>query len=293
MVMAMREGLLPKSLHIDEPSTKVDWSQGKVELLTEAEPWQPNGQAKTSWRLLLWHQRHQRPRDLGGSAKGDFLRGDRRGAKAPQRPGPPAALGKDRAGAERGSSRLATHLEDNPELELTDIAYSLATTRAAFSERAVVVGSERRELIALTEGSGQGEPSPNTAKAKATQGKLAYLLSGQGSQRPGMGKELYAKDDVFKEAFDQACEEIDPHIDGSLKEIVFAEGDEAKERLSHTTYAQPALFALHLALHKTLEAKGLEPDCSPATRSERSPPPTSQACSLSQTRQSSSAPGAD
>ena len=105
MVMAMREGLLPKSLHIDQPSTKVDWSQGKVELLTEAEPWQPNGQAKASRRLLLWHQRHQRPRDLGGSAKGDFLRGDRRGAKAPQRPGPPVALGKDRAGAERGSSK--------------------------------------------------------------------------------------------------------------------------------------------------------------------------------------------
>src|SRR4030095_7107399 len=140
------------------------------------------------------------------------------------------------------------------------VAHSLATTRSAFERRGVAVGEERSDLIEALEALGEGSSSPNAIEAKAKDGKLAYLLTGQGSQRLGMGKELYESHPAFKEAFEEACAEIDPHLDSPLKEIVFGKGKKAATLLEDTTYAQPALFALQVALFKALASQGLKPE---------------------------------
>ena len=158
------------------------------------------------------------------------------------------------------AKRLAAHLQENPELDPTDVAYSLLTTRSAFEHRAVALGADREELLASLKALANGDPSPNVHSARAKDGKLAYLFTGQGSQRLGMGKELYESDPHFRDAFDAVCAELDPHLETPLKEIVFAKGKKAAALLDDTTYAQPALFAIEVALYKALSERGLKPD---------------------------------
>ena len=158
------------------------------------------------------------------------------------------------------ASRLAQRLGDDPETALTDIAYSLATTRSAFEHRAVAVGADREELGAALGALARGESSPDLHLARAREGKLAFLFSGQGSQRAAMGGELCECDPTYAQAFEQACEALDAELGESLAQIVLARGEEAAERLRHTTYAQPALFATGYALHAALTARGLRPD---------------------------------
>ena len=121
-----------------------------------------------------------------------------------------------------------------------------------------MVGEERGALLEGLEALAKGEPSPSAVTGKApSSAKLAYLFSGQGSQRLGMGKELYEAQPAYAKAFEEACEALDPHLDTPLKEAIFGEDEEL---LNNTAYAQPALFALELALYRLLESQGLTPD---------------------------------
>src|SRR5262249_17737191 len=119
---------------------------------------------------------------------------------------------KSRPALAEAAGRLATHLKENADLDPLDVAYSLATTRSAFEHRAIAQGADREELIAALASIAAGEPSPGTLLATAREGKLAYLLTGQGSQRLGMGRELHESDAGFRAAFDAACAALDPHL---------------------------------------------------------------------------------
>ncbi|HEX6687990.1 MAG TPA: type I polyketide synthase, partial [Solirubrobacterales bacterium] len=177
-------------------------------------------------------------------------------------PGPiPLALSaKAEPALAEAAERLATHLQADPDLDPTDIAYSLVTTRSAFEHRAVVLGKDREGLLASLTALAEGTPSADVLSGRAKDGKLAYLFTGQGSQRLGMGKELHETDEVFAKAFDAVCEQLDPHLETPLKELIFAKGKKAAAKLEDTTYAQPALFAIEVALHEALAERGLKPD---------------------------------
>ncbi len=262
MVMAMREGLLPKSLHIDAPSSKVDWGSGAIELLTEPQAWEPNGRprrAAVSSFGISGTNAHVILEEAPAVAE------EKSGEGAPVKPLPtqiPLAISAKSEGALReAASRLHARLQANPNLEPADVAYSLTATRSLFEHRAVALGESREELLAALDSLAEGTSSSNAISSKATPGKLAYLFSGQGAQRAEMGKELYETHPVFKEALDQACAEIDPHLDRSLKDLLFAsKGSKEAELLDHTQYTQPALFAIELALYRQLESQGLKPD---------------------------------
>ncbi len=275
-VMAMREGVLPKTLHVDAPSSKVDWEQGQIELLTEPVEWTPNGHPRragvssfgisgTNAHVIL----EQAPEPAGDGVDPRPAAGSGSGAPAKseqsQFPSGQIALAlsaKAEPALRESASRLAAHLRANPDLDPLDVAFSLATTRTSFEHRAVAFGSSREDLLGALDALGQGEQAPGTSVGRAASGaKLAYLFTGQGSQRAGMGRELYESHPAFKAALDEVLAELDPHLDRPLKELLFAEpGSPEAELLDHTTYAQPALFALQVALFEALRSQGLKPD---------------------------------
>ncbi|HEX6687767.1 MAG TPA: type I polyketide synthase, partial [Solirubrobacterales bacterium] len=222
MALAMQQGVLPKTLHVDAPSSKVDWAVGEVELLSEQAAWEPNGHPRragvssfgvsgTNAHVIL----EQAPAVAAG-AEESSKDGHGGGASATEPlPGPiPLALSaKAEPALAEAAERLAAHLQADPDLDPTDVAYSLLATRSAFEQRAVVLGSDREELLASLTALAEGTPSADVLSGRAKDGKLAYLFTGQGSQRLGMGKELYEADEVFRKAFDAVCEQLDPHLD--------------------------------------------------------------------------------
>jgi acyl transferase domain-containing protein/acyl carrier protein len=270
-VMAMREGLMPKTLHLDAPSSHVDWEAGKVELLTEGQPWQPDGRPRraavssfgisgTNAHLIL---EEAPPVSAEQAGEAEAPGGAGASSEAQPLPGPlPLVLSaKSETALAAQGARIAERLREDPELSPTDLAYSLATARRAFEGRAVVLGEEREELLEGLDALGRGERAPGTVDGQALPGaRLAYLFSGQGSQRVGMGRQLYEACPAYTEALDEACEALDPHLGRSLTEILFAESGSTEADLDHTAHAQPALFATGFALHRFAASRGLSPD---------------------------------
>ncbi|MGW2162307.1 acyltransferase domain-containing protein, partial [Nonomuraea sp. NPDC001699] len=244
MVMAMRHGLLPKTLHVDEPSSHVDWSQGAVELLTEARPWP---EVERPWRAGV--------SSFGISGTNAHLIIERghgvaevaqRGA-APDAVAVPVVVSGRSAEALRAQARrLASFLGDETGVDLADAAFSLATVRSAFEHRAVVVAGDRDSLVAGLQTIADDQPSGDVLRGVAVmEPRLAFLFTGQGSQRAGMGRELYERFPVFARAFDEVAARFDCL---------------AEEDLDRTGVAQPALFALETALFRLVESWGLRPD---------------------------------
>ena len=256
MVLAMRHGRLPATLHVDRPTPHVDWTAGAVELLTDAREWPSTGQ----------------PRRAGVSAFG--VSGTNAHAVIEQvedpptppagRPAPPAPWvvsarsGPALAGQAR---RLLEHLDAHPGLRPADVAYALLTTRAALPHRAAVTGDDAAALRAGLRAVAEDRPAPGVVRGVArTAGKLAVLFPGQGGQRPGMGAELHRRFPVFAAAFDEVAAELDRHLSRPLREVAFAAPDTPEAALlDRTEWTQPALFAYQVAAYRLVTALGPRP----------------------------------
>ncbi|TDP92880.1 type I polyketide synthase [Labedaea rhizosphaerae] len=235
-ILALRHGTLPRTLHADEATPHVDWSAGTMALLTEAQPW-PRG---------------DEPRRIGISSFG--ISGTNAHVILEDAPGRPAEPAESDGPSSRPvpllisarttqalpaqADRLAEGLADQ---RLLDVGYSLATTRAQFEHRALLIESDVDSArAALTE--------RRYLSGRAESGRTAFLFTGQGSQRVGMGRELYDTYPVFAAAMDEITARFEP--------IPF--DDEAL--LNQTEGAQAALFALEVALFRLLESWGIKPD---------------------------------
>ncbi|MFV2180037.1 acyltransferase domain-containing protein, partial [Actinomadura sp. LOL_016] len=165
---------------------------------------------------------------------------------------------KTEAGLAAQAQQLLHHLDTHPHLTPSEVAWALATTRSTLEHRAVITGDAgvlHEGLQALA--TGEPHPALTTGHTKPDSGgKLALIYSGQGSQRPGMGAQLYQHLPTFAHALDQTCAALDPHLDQPLKPIIFGHHPHL---LDHTLYTQPALFALHTALTHTLTTFGITP----------------------------------
>ncbi|MER7343752.1 beta-ketoacyl synthase N-terminal-like domain-containing protein, partial [Streptomyces sp. NPDC000075] len=270
MVQAMRHGLLPRTLHVNEPSSHVDWSAGAVELLTEARAWPETGRPRragvssfgisgTNAHVIL----EQAPEEAEQApAPGEEPRPSGERADAVRLPVLPFLLSAASDEALRGQAgRLAARLREHPGTDLVDLAASLATTRAALDRRAVLVARDHAELLDGLDSLARGEHADGVYTGTPAEGPLAFLFTFQGSQRPGMGRELHEAFPVYAQAFDEVCAALDPHLDRPLKSIVFApEGSPEAALLNRTGWSAPAIFALEVALYRLLEHWGLRPD---------------------------------
>jgi acyl transferase domain-containing protein/acyl carrier protein len=278
MVMAMRHGTLPKTLHVDEPSSHVDWSAGDVSLLREERPWQRNGRPRragvssfaisgTNAHMILEEAPPSGsvvPMVSGGGKSSSFL-AEAHGAGITLWPLSAKGVGALRAQAERLRKRLIA----DSGLELADVGYSLSA-RSVFEHRAVLVGGERDGLLDGLAALAAGKPAAGVVHrppSAAGRGGLAFLFAGQGSQRVGMGEELYGAFGVFRDALDGVCAELDAHLGRSLLEVLFADGEPyaSADRpdaglLDQTLFTQAGLFALEVALFRLIESWGVRPD---------------------------------
>ncbi|WP_442906959.1 type I polyketide synthase [Kitasatospora sp. NBC_01246] len=260
MVLAMQHEELPKTLHAEVPSSHVDWTAGEIELLTAPVPW-PAG---------------ERPRRAAVSSFG--ISGTNAHVIVEEAPAPETARAEAVAPVLAGAGawlvsgrtvesltaqagRLRAWTVARPELAPVDVAWSLAATRSAFEHRAVVVGTERAELVGGIESLAAGVSSAAVVSGVARPGaRVGLVFAGQGSQWVGMGRGLYTASTVFAESFDRVCGLLELELGVSVRDVVLgAEGvDEALAQ--QTLYAQAGLFAFEVGVAAVLEAAGVTPD---------------------------------
>ncbi|OEJ42884.1 polyketide synthase [Streptomyces agglomeratus] len=266
MVMAMRHGELPRTLHVDAPSPHVDWSAGAVRLLTERTPWPASdkprragissfGISGTNAHTIIEEapsaeafaqdaEARQAPEEGAESAGAVVPEAARPAAGGPV---PWVISGRTEEALRAQAERLLSRTD--AEVPPLDVAFSLAATRTALEHRAVVQGGTPTELAEGLRAVASGSPAPGVARGlSGTGGRVGFLFSGQGSQRPGMGRELYASYPAFAAAYDEVCAHL-----GTAADV-------DSEELHRTGVAQPALFAVEVALFRLLESWGVRPD---------------------------------
>jgi acyl transferase domain-containing protein/NADP-dependent 3-hydroxy acid dehydrogenase YdfG len=159
------------------------------------------------------------------------------------------------------AAELSAHLAAHPDQRLDNVAHSLATTRTHFEHRAVLLVDDRAAALAAVSSLACGETPAAAEVGTVRTGALAFLFSGEGSQRAGMGRALYDTYPIFAAALDEACALLDQHLDRPLKDLMFlAETSPDAAVLHRTAYAQAALFAYESALYRLLEEWGVTPD---------------------------------
>ncbi|WP_420872415.1 SDR family NAD(P)-dependent oxidoreductase [Mycobacterium shigaense] len=253
MIQAIRHGVLPKTLHVDVPSPHVDWTAGAVSVLTESRAW-PDGDG---------------PRRAGVSSFG--ISGTNAHVIIEQAPEPESVAVQPGTGATawvlsarsepalaNQANRLLAHVSGDADLGAVDVAWSLVTTRAVFDHRAVLVGADRDRLLRGLTQLASGEPGAGVAAGRVrSAGKTVFVFPGQGAQWLGMGHELYDRYPEFARAFDEAAAALDAQLRLPLRQVMW--GDDAA-LLESTEFAQPALFAVEVALAALLRDWGVTPD---------------------------------
>ncbi|MFH8987940.1 type I polyketide synthase [Streptomyces sp. NPDC017940] len=254
MVMAMRHGVLPRTLHADEPSPHVDWSAGAVRLLSEQREWPA---ADRPWRAGVSSFGFS-----GTNAHAIIEQAPQpAGPEQQQAPDPlpagtvvPWSLSAKTPDALREqAARLRSFVAGSPDLAVADVARALVFSRAALEHRAVVVAADPAEFQSALTALAEGRGGAGAVVGEATPQGLGFLFSGQGAQRLGMGRELADRFPVFAEVLDAVLDAFDPRV----REVLFGEDADA---LNETGVTQPALFAVEVALFRLLESWGVRPD---------------------------------
>ncbi|WP_345005276.1 type I polyketide synthase, partial [Streptosporangium album] len=213
MVQAIRHGVLPRTLHVDEPTPQVDWSAGSVELLTEAVEWPATGRPRragvSSFGIsgtnahVIVEQAPEAP-EAGESAEGPVGESPVLGWPSGV-PVPWVVSARSGEALSAQAERLLAYVGERPGLDVLDVGFSLATSRPALEHRAVVPAADLETAVHGLSAVVTGEPAAGVFYGVAGEGLTAFLFTGQGSQRVGMGRELYEAFPAFATAFDAVC----------------------------------------------------------------------------------------
>ncbi|MEV5986269.1 SDR family NAD(P)-dependent oxidoreductase [Streptomyces sp. NPDC052051] len=256
MVMAMRHGVVPPTLHAEDPSPQVDWDSGSVRLVTEEQPWPDTG----------------RPRRAAVSS---FGVSGTNGHVVLEQAEPAEESVPEGSPAETGgtvpwvlSARTADALRAQAQRLLdagigdarpADVGHSLATTRARLDHRAVLVGTEPQDFQARLAALASGTAAPGVISGTAgSGGEVVFVFPGQGSQWVGMARELLESSEVFRERMGECADALAPHVDWSLLDVV--RGDSGDLDLDRVDVVQPVLFAVMVSLAELWRSFGVVPD---------------------------------
>ncbi|MCX4237788.1 type I polyketide synthase [Streptomyces ortus] len=269
MVMALRHGVLPRTLNVDEPTPHVDWSAGAVELLTEERPWPDTGRPRragvssfgisgTNAHLIV----EQAPQDDAGDGADGGVPVDGTPEPAVVTDGalPWPVSAKSPAALAEQARRLLEHLDRTPGATPAEIGHALATNRSLFEHRAVVIGREPADYRAALAALAAGEPSRLvvTGTAAAQPGRTVFVFPGQGSQWAGMGVELTRTSPVFAAHLTACAAALEPYTGWNLLDVLDqAPGAPALDRVD---VVQPALWAMMISLARLWEHLGVTPD---------------------------------
>jgi acyl transferase domain-containing protein len=271
MVMALQAEVVPATLHADVPSPHVDWSAGRVEVLSRSRPWSPPpggrprragvsslGYAGTNAHVVLEEAPPLVPAAVGGPVGGGR-------ARRLTMPVPLVVSAASPVALSAQAARLAEWWRASPDVPLADVGWSLASGRAALDHRAVVVTSDHYMAMLGLDALAAGEREAGVlVPGKVTGGGVGFAFSGQGAQRPGMGRALHETFPVFAEAFDEACELLSAELGlaaSAVRDVTWAPDEDGRaSRLDQTVFTQAGLFAVEVAVARLLGSFGIEPD---------------------------------
>src|SRR5580693_5029369 len=265
VILSLEHETLPQHLNFQNPSPHIPWDQLAVQVVKEATPWERNGRpriagvsafgfAGTNAHVIL----EEAPDEVSqvAVAPGPVDQpGDRRFSVLPLSARTPAALAQI-AGQYR--SWLSAH----PQATLADVCFTAGVGRAHLEHRAALVVNSRESASELLGALADDRPAPGLVRGESHDTpKTAWLFTGQGSQYPGMARELFDTEPVFAETLTRCAAVVADVLEKPLLEVIFdADGPDSEETLRQTSYAQPALFAVEMGLARLWQSWGFEPD---------------------------------
>ncbi|HTD58965.1 MAG TPA: type I polyketide synthase, partial [Solirubrobacteraceae bacterium] len=268
MVMAMRRGVLPKTLHVDRPSSKIDWSRGAVALLSEQADWprrdRPRRAAVSSFGISGTNA-HLLLEEAPPVAASQTPREQADGLLASE-PAVWVLSARDAEALQAQARRLRAHVQGELDVAAHDIGRSLAR-RPAFGHRAVLVGATREQLLTDLDDLASGHEPGAVSEALASGvvigqarkvGRVAFVFPGQGAQWRGMALELLDCSPLFAASLRECEDALSEYVDWSLSDVLRGlDGAPGFERID---VVQPALFAVMASLADLWRACGVIPD---------------------------------
>lgn len=248
-VLALHHRELPPSLHFEKPNPKIDFDAGPFYVNASLQPWKANGEPRRAGVSSF---------GMGGVNAHVVLEEAPPLSAACKSESSPQLLllsARDEVALREASAKLAAHLRDNPQFNLTDVAYTLQVGRRHFACRRAVVAASIDEAIAALARDAQSATAPADCS-------VAFMFPGQGSQHVDMLRGVYDSYKTFRTHVDTCCEKLQAHLNLDLRELLYPNAnqrDAAAELLAQTRYTQPALFVVQYALAQLWLSWGIRP----------------------------------
>ncbi|MFE6776901.1 type I polyketide synthase [Streptomyces sp. NPDC057702] len=253
MVQAMRHGVLPRTLHVDEPTPHVDWEAGTVRLLTEEREWPETGRPRraavssfgisgTNAHVILEEAPQQEvvPEDGGPTVDTGVV--------------PVVLSARDPQALRAQAARLAAYIEERPDADPYAVAHTLLTARATLEHRAVLLAPDRDHLLDALQALAKGDEHPGVITGNANHTKPVFVFPGQGSQWTGMATDLLATSTVFQQSIVECENALAPYVDWSLTDVLTS-----GQPIERVDIVQPALFAVMVSLARVWQSLGVQP----------------------------------